>query len=125
MAYTNAKPEFSRHPDIRQDLFVSIPYVMGTGKHRTVPGLRFPYVFLPKWALEMTWSHCTMSVSSFDKGNFYTTEMLLDDPALWGRYKDGPRRIFGRCVRFFEHSKMLPIRCINSHASGTKQYQIL
>lgn len=126
MEYANSNSELSMHPGIRQDLFDGIKYVKGTRMHGNVLGLDMPYVFLPKWALDMVWSRCCASVSTFSKYDFYTTKALLNDPALWTRYgNDGTRLVFGRCVRYLEAHQMLPISCVNPHKSGSKFFRIL
>lgn len=126
MKHTNTYADFQLHPGIRQDLFDAIEYVEGHRNGRTVLGLQLPFIFLTKWAMNIVWKRCCISVSTFSKYDFYTTEALLNDPALWGRYEnDGTHKVFGRCVRYFELKEMLPIACINPDRSESKLYQIL
>lgn len=121
----NTPNAFQLHPGVRQDRFDVIPYVVGDRGTGNVRGIRHSHVFLPQWAMDMVWKRCCVSVSTFGKGDFYTTEELLNDSLLWNKYKTGMHQIFGRCVRYLADHGMLPIECVNPGMSDTKLYRIL
>ena len=111
---------------IRHDLFAAIKYVMRPGQKRVaVTGLQLGRHFVFRWIVQLAWRHISANVATADRGKSYTSKELLNwspEAAAFGETVQGDTDI---CLSYFAREKMLPLRCINADAPGTKLYQVI
>lgn len=110
---------------IRHDLFAAIQYEKRQGKKGDVIGLQLDAQFVFKWLVKEAWEHYAASIPNANKAKFFTSEDLFNDAERWARL-DKPFHIaIGRCTAFFMRKKMLPLSCINPHATDAKLYMVI
>lgn len=110
---------------IRHDLFAAIKYETRSAKKGAVTGLQLGPHFVFKWIVQDAWKHISTTVATAVIAKVYTAESLFNDATSWAEYDHGHRVAIGRALLYFLDRNMLPLHCLNRHASGTKQYVLL
>ena len=109
---------------IRQDLLDAIKYENRQGKHGDAIGKQLGAHFVFKWIFQDTWRRVAASIDTANKCKFHTAESLFNDATAWAEYHKPIRIAIGRCLAYFVENEMLPLFCVNPHASN-KQYMVI
>lgn len=110
---------------IRHDLFAAIKYERRMGRKHFGWGCQIDTKFVFVYIVQRSWTNICASVTTADKGKCYTCEELLNwshDAVAFG---ETVRSETDLCLAYFVREKMLPLRCINPEAAGTKLYQVI
>lgn len=81
--------------------------------------LGWQWVFKDIFETALTRFDATLPTLDWSKPQ--TSKALYNDPD-WPEKKLVRRFAIGRCLRFFADRELLPLRCINPRATGTKKY---
>ena len=109
---------------IRHDLFKAIKFEARAGKKGTVTGVQLGAHFVHRWIFQAAWDHFCDSIPTASRCKFYSCEALFNDAEEWSGYERGIHIAIGRCLMYFCDHAMLPVECVNRHATGTKLYRV-
>lgn len=110
---------------IRADRFAAIAYDKLPGKKGTVVGLQLGPHFVFKWIFLEAWNHISANIATANRSKFYKTESLFNDADVWAGFEIPIRIAIGRCLKYFVDNNMLPLFCVNPHATGAKLYMVV
>lgn len=110
---------------IRTDRFEAIEYIKHPGRKSTAIGLQLGAHFVFKWIFQDAWNHISGNIATADRFKFYTTESLFNDADAWAGFGTPIRIAIGRCLRYFVDNEMLPLFCVNPHATSAKLYMVV
>ena len=120
------KSEIDITAGIRADRFDVIKYEKRPGKKGAVIGMQFGAHFVFKWIFEDAWKNISTGIATADRYKFHTVESLFNNPEVWDGYATkGIHIAIGRCLKYFVENKMLPLFCVNPHASSNKLYMVI
>jgi hypothetical protein len=68
------------------------------------------------------WFHAAESLPKLDRSRKQTAVDVFGDKACWLSYRIGVRISLGRCLKYFAHQEMLPIREANPGKKGPRRY---
>lgn len=110
---------------IRHDFFSAIQYQKRKGRKGTVIGMQLGAHFVFRWVFQDAWKHISASIMTANRCDFHTAKSLFNDAEAWAGLETKEAIAIGRCLRYFVDSKMLPLFCMNPHATGTKFYMVI
>ena len=111
---------------IRADRFEVIKFEKRLVKKSAMIGMQLGAHFVFRWIFEDAWKHISAGIATADRNKFHTVESLFNNPEVWDGYlTKGIHLAIGRCLKYFVENKMLPLFCVNPHASSNKLYMVL
>ena len=126
MPTSTFKSEIDITAGIRVDLFDVIQYEKHPGKKGAMIGMQLGAHFVFKWMFEDAWKNISAGIAKADRYKFHTVESLFNNPEVWGGYEaKGIHIAIGRCLKYFVENKMLPLFCVNPHATSSKLYMVI
>ena len=99
----------------------SIEFEVRDGPWGTSVGKMLGWQWVFKDIFENALIRFDATLPTLDWSKPQTSKSLYNDPD-WPEKKLVRRFAIGRCLRFFADRELLPLRCINPRATGTKKY---
>lgn len=112
------KSEINITTGIRVDRFEAIKYETRLGKNGAVIGMQLGAHFVLKWIFQDAWKHISAGMATADRYDFHTAKSLFNDCEAWAGHERSTCIAIGRCLAYFVTEEMLPLHCVNPHASN-------
>lgn len=126
MPNSTIKSEINITACIRADRFDVIKYEKRSGKKGAMVGMQLGVHFVFKWIFEDAWKNISAGIATADRNKAHTAKSLFNNPEVWNGYEaKGIRIAIGRCLKYFVENEMLPLFCVNPHATGSKLYTVI
>lgn len=74
--------------------------------------------FVFRWIFQEAWKHVSASIVTAKSWKFHSSEDLFNDAERWAALKKPIHIAIGRCLAYFVNKEMLPLHCVNPHASN-------
>lgn len=103
---------------IRADRFEAIKYETRPGKNGVVIGMQLAAHFVLRWIFQDAWKHISAGMATADRYKFHTAKSLFNDCEAWAGHERSTCIAIGRCLAYFVSKEMLPLHCVNPHASN-------